>query len=175
MTPPITPAMLKKLMQLQSILAKKPIRHGLLVLTEFEKIESFLIWILNNVKRLLVASTLLLIEWITKAYCDFLKNHLFTLNCLGISKPAGTCDCKESYNRCQKYIQKNYLEIVNTREHLHTKCLMNSVAAEFYIKNNPRCKDHLMNAMEYHLKTEERCLLSKDSTKKGNQVEWDPM
>uniref|UniRef100_A0A1A9V2K1 Kelch-like protein diablo n=1 Tax=Glossina austeni TaxID=7395 RepID=A0A1A9V2K1_GLOAU len=154
----------------------------------------------SNVQRLLAASTLLQIEWITNL--------------------ADTCGCKELYNRCQKYIQKNYLQIVNTKEHLllsyeeirdlvsseeiiidseinvfnailnwikhnpenrlshladlfkyvrlplvSTKCLMNCVAAEPYIKNNPRCKDLLMEAMEYHLKTEERCLLSSDSTK----------
>uniref|UniRef100_A0A1B0GDU5 Kelch-like protein diablo n=1 Tax=Glossina morsitans morsitans TaxID=37546 RepID=A0A1B0GDU5_GLOMM len=174
----------------------------------------------SNVQRLLAASTLLQIEWITNVCCDFLKNRLLPLNCLGISKLADTCGCKELYNRCQNYIQKNYLKIVNTEEHLllsfeeirdlvsseeiivdseinvfnailnwikhnpekrlahladlfkyvrlpliSTKCLMNCVAAESYIKNNPRCKDLLMEAMEYHLKTEERCLLSSDNTK----------
>uniref|UniRef100_A0A1A9X443 Kelch-like protein diablo n=1 Tax=Glossina brevipalpis TaxID=37001 RepID=A0A1A9X443_9MUSC len=174
----------------------------------------------DNVQRLLSASTLLQIEWLIIVCCEFLKDRLIPSNCLGILKLADTCGCMKLYNKCQDYIRKHYLEIVNTEEHLllsfeqirdlvksneiivdseinvfnaimkwikynpekrlmhlaelfkyvrlsliSTKSLMNCVAIEPYIKNNPLCKDFLMEAMEYHLKPEERCLLSGDWTK----------
>uniref|UniRef100_A0A1B0BF87 BTB domain-containing protein n=1 Tax=Glossina palpalis gambiensis TaxID=67801 RepID=A0A1B0BF87_9MUSC len=72
----------------------------------------------SNVKRLLVASTLSQIQWITNVCFEFLKNHLLPLNCLGISKLVDSCGCKELYNRCQKYILKKFIWKFGTQEHL---------------------------------------------------------
>uniref|UniRef100_A0A1A9V6G7 Kelch-like protein diablo n=1 Tax=Glossina austeni TaxID=7395 RepID=A0A1A9V6G7_GLOAU len=71
----------------------------------------------RNVQDLFSASILFQIEWITDVCCDFWKCRLHPLNCLGVRKLADAYNCKELYNRCQDYIHKNYLKLINTEEH----------------------------------------------------------
>uniref|UniRef100_A0A1A9WF28 BTB domain-containing protein n=1 Tax=Glossina brevipalpis TaxID=37001 RepID=A0A1A9WF28_9MUSC len=71
----------------------------------------------KNVQDLFSASILLQIEWITNVCCDFWKCRLHPLNCLGVRKLAEAYNCKELYNRCQDYIHKNYIKLINTEEH----------------------------------------------------------
>uniref|UniRef100_A0A1A9V6G9 BACK domain-containing protein n=1 Tax=Glossina austeni TaxID=7395 RepID=A0A1A9V6G9_GLOAU len=124
------------------------------------------------------------------------------------------------YDRCDDYIYRNFLEVIDTDEYgllcfeevkellssneivtdtevsvfdgvinwikhcpserlplllplmncvrlpiMSAKCLMTSVATEPYIKDNPECKDLLLDAMKYHLEPEKRYLMISEHTR----------
>ncbi|KAL9917527.1 kelch-like protein 7 isoform 1-T2 [Glossina fuscipes fuscipes] len=173
----------------------------------------------KNVRNLLLASSLLQIDWITKKCFQFCKHRLNISNCFSLRKLAVAYDRTDLCDRCDDYIYRNFLEVIDTDEYgllcfeevkdllssneivtdtevsvfdgvinwikhcpserlplllplmncvrlpiMSAKCLMTCVANEPYIKDNPECKDLLLDAMKYHLVPEKRYLMISERT-----------
>uniref|UniRef100_A0A0A9XNX5 Kelch-like protein 17 n=1 Tax=Lygus hesperus TaxID=30085 RepID=A0A0A9XNX5_LYGHE len=72
----------------------------------------------DNVQVLLPASSLLQINSVREACCEFLMKQLHPSNCLGIRSFADAHACKELHTRSHRYALQNFQEVMNTEEFL---------------------------------------------------------
>ena len=70
----------------------------------------------DNVQSLLYASSILQIECVARACCEFMMAHLHPNNCIGVRAFATLHNRTELMNRADEYIQENFAECVDSEE-----------------------------------------------------------
>lgn len=73
----------------------------------------------DTVQALLYASSILQVETVAQACCDFMKNHLHPSNCIGIYTFAEQHGRGELMTRANAYIQDNFMAVVESDEFLN--------------------------------------------------------
>lgn len=70
----------------------------------------------ENVQPILYAASILQIEMVAKACCEFMKKHLHPTNCIGVHNFAHQHNRIELIKMADDYILENFLEVVDTEE-----------------------------------------------------------
>ncbi|XP_041075805.1 kelch-like protein 2 isoform X2 [Polyodon spathula] len=73
----------------------------------------------ENVQVLLPASSLLQLQDVKKACCEFLESQLHPTNCLGIRAFADMHACTELLNRANTFVEQHFAEVVQSEELLN--------------------------------------------------------
>ncbi|XP_060872725.1 ring canal kelch homolog [Metopolophium dirhodum] len=160
----------------------------------------------ENVKVLLAAANILLLDYVKSACAEFLLSQMDPSNCLSIKSFANLHDCIELLSSSEAYIKKKFLEVVKYEEFLSLssvevikliscddiyvpkeekvyECVINWVKHELgcrkdffpelmenvrlsltskqyllekvvdepLLKNSPKCKDYVNEALHFHL------------------------
>ncbi|KAK3099426.1 hypothetical protein FSP39_004167 [Pinctada imbricata] len=74
---------------------------------------------IDNVQPLLYAASILQMEIVAKACCEFMKKHLHPTNCIGVHNFAQQHNRTELINMADEYILENFLDVVETEEFKH--------------------------------------------------------
>ncbi|XP_021371205.1 kelch-like protein 8 isoform X2 [Mizuhopecten yessoensis] len=70
----------------------------------------------DTVQPILYAASILQIETVAKACCEFMKKHLHPTNCIGVHNFAEQHNRTELMKMADDYILENFLEVVETEE-----------------------------------------------------------
>ena len=71
---------------------------------------------IDNVQSVLYAASILQMEVVAKACCDFMKKHLHPTNCIGVHNFAHQHNRTELIKMADDYILENFLDVVGTEE-----------------------------------------------------------
>ncbi|XP_071951306.1 kelch-like protein 8 isoform X1 [Antedon mediterranea] len=120
-----------------------------------------LVLTIENVQQLLYAASILQLEVITKACCDFMRTHLHPSNCLGVRNFAELHGRSELVKSADKFTHEFFCDIVRQEDFLnisfdHFLAVIDS--SDLNIENEMQVYKAVMKWVKHDLPGRERCL-----------------